>query len=199
MTSERKTWWHAAVMWGLPIVVYLAVAIPVAINLRDRLNPDAVPYVRLAKYMLEGRVRASVSGHWSPLLPMSMTPFIAGGMDPVYASRAALVSWGLLYLLAVQTFLGMFTKWDWRWHYAIVCTLAVAVIPRVTRIIAPDIALSACLFAYFAAVCSMRVFTQRKWQFFSGFIGGIGYLAKSYALPFLLLHVPFTYALRFFN
>jgi hypothetical protein len=172
------------------------IVIPVAYVNRDRLNPDTVPYVRRALYLADGNFAAFVSGYWSPMMIASMVPWIKAGMDPVYAARAALAVWGALYVLAIQGFLAVFTRWDWRWRTATGCAIAVMCVPAATRVIVPDIVLGTCLYFYFSAVCTKRYVSCRRWQFVTGLIGGVAYMAKSYALPFLAVHIPFVVFVR---
>ncbi len=185
--------------WAIPLLIYVAFVVPAAIHNRELLQPDAVAYIRRALYITRGEFAASVSGYWSPLLSWSIAPFIAVGVEPVYAARGALATWGAAFIIAVGLFLRVMTPLNWRWRGAMLSVLAVAATVHAMRQITPDLPLAVCLFCYFAAAVSPRLLVSKRWQLLTGALGGIAFLAKSYALPFLALHIPLTIALRWLD
>ena len=58
------------------------------------MSPDAIAYLRNARYVAEGRFAQSVSGVWSPLVSWCVAPFVALGIDPLHALYAVLALWG---------------------------------------------------------------------------------------------------------
>ena len=64
---------------------------------RNRLNPDAVHYLRLASYYVSGRPDLAVSGHWSPLISCLMAPLLGMGIDPLVTARIVSGLSGLLF------------------------------------------------------------------------------------------------------
>src|SRR3954471_11186652 len=71
----------------LPLLVYVAIAAPMAVVNRERINPDAVAYIRRGIYLARGDFYHSVSGYWSPLISWCIAPLVAGGMDGLHAAR----------------------------------------------------------------------------------------------------------------
>lgn len=66
---------------------------------RDRMNPDAVHYLRLASYYVDGRPDLAVSGHWSPLISLLMAPMLGLGVDPLVTARIITGFSGLIFWL----------------------------------------------------------------------------------------------------
>ncbi len=60
------------------------------------------------------------------------------------------------------------------------------------REITPDIPLAVCLLVYLAAVSGEKLLRSEWLALAAGAAGGVAYLAKAYALPFVLLHLPLT-------
>ena len=95
-------------LWILPILVYLGFSIPCAFWLRDSIHPDAVSYLQLSRYLAEGKVSASISGYWSPLLIWLIAPFQWLGMDGLHAGRLVMVGSGCLLLFSFHFFMRQF-------------------------------------------------------------------------------------------
>ena len=60
-TEERKTRSPRPVTLAA-LVVYVALVVPAAISNVERVNPDGVCYIRLARYVAEGRAWDSAKG-----------------------------------------------------------------------------------------------------------------------------------------
>jgi hypothetical protein len=57
---------------------------------RDRINPDAIAYIRTAQYYLNGQTDLMVSGYWGPLLSWLIVPWLLVFDDSLLAARAAM-------------------------------------------------------------------------------------------------------------
>lgn len=104
--------------------------------------------------------------------------------------------WGGLFTFAVHFFLKSITSLSAVWRLLTSCVVGLAIAPIAVRQITPDLILAACLFGYFALIVNHRLFESRLTQLAAGAIAGICFVAKAYALPFLLLHLPMTILLR---
>jgi hypothetical protein len=203
MRAMEADWKEAAprrkrnlIYYGLPLVLYAAIVIPLAIASRERINPDAVSYIRRALYISRGDFYHSLSGYWSPLISWCIAPLMKMGMDGLHAARLITCLWGAIWLIAFGTFLNRFTSIHRVWKLCALFVMAVFIAEIAARQLTPDIILAACLFCYFSLITNPDLFHRPKIQFAAGLIAGFSYLAKSYALPFTLLHLPLTIFLR---
>lgn len=180
----------------LPLTLYTGLVIPVVYFNRNVVITDAVSYIGIARLLSEGQFAESVSGYWSPLISWSITPLLLLDFDPLDAAHLALAIWGGVLVIAWHVFL----KNSWASHRlvhtAALCLIAVSSVGWATFQMTPDIILAGTLTFYFAAVSSVRLCERYRIAFLSGCLGGLSYLAKSYALPFFFVHFTATVLLR---
>lgn len=90
LTIRLPASYHAAARRDLEICLgaYLVLAAILGYLLRDTTTPDGVIYSRLATYLARGDFELGIVSSWSPLLPWSMAPLVAAGVDPLHADRA---------------------------------------------------------------------------------------------------------------
>jgi hypothetical protein len=179
---------------GLALLTACYVTIAVLGGLRncDRIYPDTICYLRQAQYLVEGRVLFSVSAYWSPIFSWCLAPLLWIGMDGLHAVRIVLAAWGAVLVVGAVLLtrrLPVGPK-----PLALACLLLVAVwVAAMSALLAtPDVIVSACLLLYFYCVTSPRLLTDRRVALVSGALGGLSYLAKSYAFPFFLIHFVFS-------
>ncbi|MGE5610126.1 MAG: hypothetical protein ACM359_12800 [Bacillota bacterium] len=180
----------------VPLIVYAAVVVPLAWQQRERMNPDAICYIQRAKYLAAGDFYSSISDNWSPLISWCITPLLAMGMDGLYAARAVLCFWGGALLLSLLLFLRRFTRLSEIWQMLVLVAMALVIAPICVRVITPDVILAACLFGYLSLIVHPRIGQSRGLALSAGVVGGIAYLAKAYALPFVLVHGPMSLLLQ---
>jgi hypothetical protein len=180
----------------LPLTVYLVLVSGAAVCLRDQINPDAVCYLRNARYLAEGRWADAVSAYWSPGLSWCLAPLLYFGLDGLYAARVVLAVWGGLFLIACFFLLRSFTEGTALVRSAALGLIALCTVYWAAYGIGPDLLLSACLLAYCSAVVRPDLLQQRGVPLLCGALGGAAYLAKAYGLPFFLAHFTFTVGLR---
>jgi hypothetical protein len=192
-------------------VGYLALAISLSIFQRGYINSDFVAYATLAHRLLLHPAQ-SLASHWSPLFSWSMAPLIAVGVPDPLAARAVLIAAGALYVFAnwrlVRTWLSGDTK-----ALSVIGTgvMVCAVIEAAewsSFLLDADLVAASLLFCYFAALSdflrpktgtaadfSSRPKIGTAADYFSpaigaGVFGALAFLAKSYMLPFVIVHFP---------
>ncbi|MGA2499370.1 MAG: hypothetical protein ABSH20_16645, partial [Tepidisphaeraceae bacterium] len=181
--------------WLVPLLVYVAVAIPLYLAYCDMVNPDGFCYARRAAYLARGQWWASISGYWSPLICWCMAPLLRCGMDGVHAARVVLGLGGAGLVLAFGWMLRAVLEWHWGLRLAAASLLAPAAAAMAMRQISPDTLLGAVLMGYLA-LAGRRDLLERRWiAVGAGLLGGLAYLAKAYAFPFVLVHLPLTIAM----
>lgn len=174
----------------VPFALYAGLVIPAFFLQWDQLHPDAVCYVRLARYLLAGDWHNATSGCWSPMLPWSTAGLMWLGMDGLHAVHLVLVIGGGLYVLALDGFLRSFTNLSSGWRCAVLSVMALASAGTAMPLATPDLLLASALLVYFALVTRRPVLERRTAALGVGMAGGVAYLAKAYAFPFFLVHFP---------
>ena len=76
--------------WLLGYALYAVVLGVAAARNVDRLNPDAIAYLRIAHYAATGQLDLMISGCWGPLLSWLIAPLLAVGVDSLVAARVVL-------------------------------------------------------------------------------------------------------------
>lgn len=179
---------------AVPLAVYAALEISAAHANADRINPDAVCYLRNALYWTEGRFTDAVSGYWSPLLSWCIAPLLASGMDALHAAYLVLGLWGAALVVASRVVLARIGGLP-AWLGLIALVLIAECTVTWSATVFPDVILAACLMAYAGAALSPGLFEGRRAALAAGALGGLAYLAKVYGFPFFLLHWPLGVAL----
>ncbi|MGQ0614982.1 MAG: hypothetical protein ACT4PV_14705 [Planctomycetaceae bacterium] len=68
----------------------------------ERLNPDAVAYLRLARYYAESNWDLAVTAYWGPLLSWAAAPLILAGQEPWVAGRVVMALAALVFTLGCR-------------------------------------------------------------------------------------------------
>ena len=179
-------------VFALPIVIYAAAAIPLAVKYRERLNVDAVCYIRRAMYWAGGDFYHALSGYWSPLISWTMVPLLKAGVDPLYSARIVMCACGAVAIIPLGLLLMRLGATGFIWTCAALSATALTFAAIAVREITPDLLLAACLLAYLAALTRQSPSASPRADFLAGMLGGLAYLAKAYAFPFVLVHLPLT-------
>lgn len=196
--AERpeKTRFAVATLF-IALILYAIITCLGAVARRDQINPDGIAYIRNAVYLSEGKWFDSVSGYWSPLLSWSLAPFMYAGFDGLYASRLVLGLWGTVLVIGVSVFIGRCTDLAFPWNLVVLILVGVAAAQWTTSVITPDVLLGALLVWYFVFTARPDVLSSRRTQILAGAVGGLAYLAKSYAFPFFVAHYSLSILLHF--
>lgn len=186
---------HALPWLALICVLYVCALIAILPQCRYQVNPDALPYLRLAEYWAEGNFKQAVNGYWSPLLPWALVPFVWLQVDLFWASKVVTGVAGLVLAMATYWFarrMGLMASTA----LAASATAAAMGLQYATTIITPDMLLAAMLALYLALAVDGEVLSRPRSAFVCGLVGGAAFLAKAYALPFVLAHYGVSALLR---
>ncbi len=182
----------------LPAVVaaiYAAIGLYFLPTHRYQINPDGVGYLSVADNYAAGHFRNAVSAYWSPLYSWLLLPLRIVRVEPLLATKILGLSIGVFTLAGVWRFL--------RWAGAsqiVRALLTLAIVPLVMdaamAVITPDLLMAGVVLWYLASVCSPRAGT--RWGAVRiGVWMGVAFLAKAYALPFVLGHAAIIRAIEF--
>jgi len=175
-----------ALSWRASLIAAYLVQIVLAVKsvwlFRERINPDAVSYIRIAQYYLSGQTDLMVSGVWGPLLSWLIVPWLLVFDDPLLAGHAAVAVSAVVFLfgcscvlraarlpgtaIMIGTWITAFLSVAW---YGVSLT--------------PDL-LMAGLFCYGTSLLSSdKWVANARTAFCAGSVLGAAYLAKAVALP----------------
>ena len=184
--------WTRIAGFAAPLIVYAAVVIPLGIRQRDLMNADAMVYIRRAQYLLHGQFYWFISEHWSLMLSWLIAPLLAMKVDGLYAARGVLALIGAVELMLVVALMRRLLNGHWIWSMLGGMALAPFLAMVAIRVITPDLLLGTWLMGYFLVVLDKDLPQKRGRQFAAGIVGGFAYLAKAFALPFVVVHLLAT-------
>ena len=151
------------------------------------LNPDSFAYMRIADLIASGQF--VIRGYWSPLLSWLMAPGIALGWLPEYSGSWVLFVSCIITLFATRRLaahlgVGKLTQ------PAVMLTTS-AVLIQILPTLQADILGTAAFCVYGVVVTHPCVRTHPLCMgILTGIAAAVMYFAKSYSLPFFLVHVP---------
>jgi hypothetical protein len=154
---------------------------------------DGISYLSIAQDYADGRFGDAVSGYWSPLMSWLLVPTIAVGVPGPLAFKltnlavAAGVLWGVRRLSrTLGAGPGSIEVVSW--------ALAFPLVAAAYAFATPDLLVVLPVLLYLEAVCRWG---DDGWRagLAAGAWAGLAYLAKLFALPFILVHLPLAAAL----
>ncbi|HEV7300212.1 MAG TPA: hypothetical protein VGN72_12655 [Tepidisphaeraceae bacterium] len=171
----------------LVAVAYLWFALHYIGAFRYQMNPDGVGYLSVAHQYATGRFADAVNAYWSPLYSWLLVPFLLVRVEPLLATKIL----GLL--IGGATIYGM-------WRIArnaavprnvnlLICAAAIPLVADAAyQVTTPDLLVACAILHYLAALTD----PSQPWRWTRalriGMWAGIAYLAKAYALPFVIAH-----------
>ena len=152
----------------------------------DRMNPDAVAYIQIAKYYAHARFGLAINAYWGPLLSWIMAPLIRAGMAPLMAARLAMALSGFIFLLGAREIFQVLRLRGWA---SILANLIAGLfaVAQSAEIITPDLLMSGIVCLGFARILAAEWTDGRGAAWRAGALLGLGYVAKSVALPLAIL------------
>ncbi|NNE10000.1 MAG: hypothetical protein HKN20_15675, partial [Gemmatimonadetes bacterium] len=162
-----------------------------------QINPDGIAYLRIAGYWAEGKPDLALSGYWGPLFSWLMIPFLPldDGPGNLAASRIAMVFSGLLFLVASRS---VFLRLDLApaARSAALFLTALFAAPASVETTSPDLLVSGLLLFLVASLFGSCWITSRAHAVRAGVIGGLAYLTKAAALPYVVALIAVIALLR---
>lgn len=166
---------------------FLVLGVWLAIRFQQRINPDGISYLAVARHVLAGRTTDAVNGYWGPLLSWLLVPALAAGAAPLVAARLVGLASGLLALwgamrLAATAGLGRGAT------VALLLALTPALAVGATVAVTPDLLFLGLWLHYLALVHRPGFGSRRADAPVAGLLGALGYLAKPYGFYAFALH-----------
>lgn len=182
---------------GIAIVGYLILAVLLAANNFDRLNPDAVSYLTIARRYAQGEW--VVRGFWSPLISWLLALPIAMGIDPQLSVNILAIFTGLIFSSLCLPLAERFSL-QRLYRLAIFIIIAIISLYYLFTLITPDLLGGIFVLLYFLAVTSKR-YLERPIVFgvAVGIVGALAYYGKHYNIAFITVHLVIHAGLLFFS
>lgn len=153
-----------------------------------QLNPDGISYVSIAKYYLNGNFDIAINGYWSPLYSFLLVPLLLLKIPELLATKILGVILAWLVVMGIRKLLLVLNV-----NKNVNFVVCLATIPLILfygfYLIVPDLLVVLILILYLKSLLEFFASPTVKLAKWIGIWGGLGYLAKSYFLPFFLLNL----------
>ncbi|HET6427693.1 MAG TPA: hypothetical protein VFJ30_04745 [Phycisphaerae bacterium] len=173
--------------------LYLALAGYVAWLTRDRINPDAISHIQAARNYAAGRFDLAVNGWFSPALSWLLVPAAWLGWNPVAMVRVMGVVLGLGFAGGAAVLTRRLV--GGRWTLPAFAAALLLIAPHVGDEITPDLLLTCALSWYLVVSIRLLRAPSVRLALPVGLLGGLCFLIKPYALPFVVAHLVVTHAI----
>ncbi len=148
----------------------------------ERLNPDAVAYLRLARYYAEGNWHLAITAYWGPLLSWAAAPLILAGLEPWVAGRVVMAASALVFTLGCHTLFGRL-RLDRRAAAVGTVLASSASVAWSVGAITPDLLFAGLLALAASALLPSGWAVQSRDRWRAGLWGAAASLAKPAGLP----------------
>ena len=185
----------------LVLIIYSVLAI-ISFNYHHyHLGADGISYIAIAENYLNGDYVNAINGYWSPLYSWLMTPVIYFGFELQYAgyvTRFVSLIVGFFTIIGLNGLSSTFNL-----NNTIKRALLFTSIPLILffaiRYDTPDL-LVVCILIYYFSIIFKKNYSH-SWVngALCGFLGGIGFLSKTYVFPFFIAHFFILNAIYYFK
>jgi hypothetical protein len=189
-TAEPDARGAACQRWQLPSALLLLV-LTWALTLPGTYHsmfPDGVSYAAVAGHLLDGRWDAAINAYWSPLWSWLYLPTLALGGDEFLAARVAGLLAAALVLFALDRWLQRSAPATPQAAVALLALVPLLVWAATTP--SPDLLLAGLLLLFLETASRPDAVDRPRVAVTAGALAGVAYLAKLFALPFVLAAVP---------
>ncbi|MGB3735135.1 MAG: hypothetical protein WA964_09295 [Ilumatobacter sp.] len=183
-------------MRAAPYVLYLAICLIILPSTSDGFpTADGVAYISIAENWAAGRFDLAVNGFWSPLLSFLLVPAELVGAPMFLSGQIIMIATGALTVLQMKRLmraLNYDTLSDDILLLGAVPLIAYAALSLLT----PDLLMATLLLGYLSTMIDQRSMKPARRGIIAGCWAGAAFLAKAYALPFVVAHLVITVLVR---
>ena len=186
---------------SIVLTVYSILALILITFFQYNVGGDGSSYISIAHYYATGNWNDAINGYWSPLYSWLIAPFLLSGYNPFQAviiSRVISLVTGFFTIIAVNRFIQIYELEIWVKRAVLVSLLPIILFFALSRA-TPDLLVTCILVFYFTIIFNPKYPDKFSRGGSSGFIGGLGYLAKSYIFPFFLVHFTVFNLIHYFQ
>lgn len=156
----------------------------------DLINKDVISMISVARLYATGNFTSAVNGYWGPLFSWLLVPFILKNPDPasvLYSAKVLSIVFGFFTLLGVR-FLSYRFEMDEKLRNFILFAMIFVLLHFALNYSPVDLLLACFLVYYLYFIFDPDYWGKWYNGALCGFICGMAYLTKSYALPFFMAH-----------
>jgi hypothetical protein len=150
----------------------------------------------IAQAYSRGQFQDAVNGYWAPLYCWLLAPLLAVGVGPLLAPKLLALLIGVFTLAGLRRLCRRI-----RLTPASTALVLIAALPSLVcwslTYVTPDFLLAGVLTWYLSAVVGWSPSSGAGEGLIAGALGGLAYLAKQYALPFVAAHLVLAGALHY--
>lgn len=177
------------------LLVYLGTGLLLLPAYQFQINPDGISYLNIAEMYSRGNLLEAINAYWGPLISWLTAPLLLLGIPGQIAIKLVLLGSGAAVLGGIWRLLGGFGISDSR-RWVTVGAAVPMTLYFALWVITPDLLMAAALLWYFTIPFDQnKVLTFQKALLWGG-LGAVAYFAKSFAFPFVLIHLPMTIGFR---
>jgi hypothetical protein len=168
------------------IGLYLMAGVLLIPSFRYQINPDALSYISIAQHYRDGFWADAVNAYWSPLYSWLLLPALFLGFEALLAARIVNFTLGLVALVGswrLAAVVGLSTPF----RRILVFALVPIILQWGFSVISPDLLTTALLLPFLALVLRPDFLNKPLLCVSAGLCGGLAYLSKAYALPFVVV------------
>jgi hypothetical protein len=179
----------------LATLFYIFAALVIVWLTRFKLVGDTISYIQAARHYSAGETDLAINSWWSPLLPWLIIPFLKLGVEPLLALKLVLAGSGLFFALGVRRLVIDCTGGEGHLIGLVMASMAALIMLYGPP--TPDLLFAGVVIWYFVYALQLLRGDSLSGAVKCGVLGGIAYLAKAYALPFVVSHLALTFILKF--
>ena len=168
------------------IATYLLAGLLLIPSFRYQINPDALSYISIAQHYRDGFWADAVNAYWSPLYSWLLLPPLFLGCEALLATKIVNFALGLVVLggsWRLADVMGLSTPF----RRILVFALVPITLQWGFSVISPDLLTTALLLPFLALVLRPDFLNKPLICVSAGLCGGLAYLSKAYALPFVVV------------
>jgi len=173
--------------WFIQCAVFTAAWFLLMPFYRWQIDADGISYISIAARYAAGDFSGAVNGYWGPLLSWLIVPFIKLGANPLIACKIIGLLTGIASLFLVRKLLTLLEVPAAYARTAVYVFMPVA-LSYFMVVISPDLLVAVLLGFYCCLSVKDDFLSGVRGPALSGALAALGYLAKSFAMPFFLAH-----------
>lgn len=176
------------IIFIISLILYIILAIVLLPQYQYEFETDGISYISIAQKYIEADFSNAINGYWGPLISWLLIPFIFIGIRPVLGFHILNILIGLVSLIGIHAISKKYKISNYLKN--VICFVSIPIILSFAmRIFSPDLLVVTILLFYFNIVFNNKYFNKNSNNIIVGFVGAIGYLAKSYLFPFFIVHL----------
>jgi hypothetical protein len=196
MISAQHSLPRKSVLFGYVLFVVLGVLIlPAYVH---TFNNDGISYISIAMKYAGGHTAEAINPYWSPLYSWLIAGLILLGIPGLYAAKIVSLVAGFGSLV-VFCDLCRYFRIDRPLSLILPSAVALLLLYFVTYVITPDLLLVFFLLMYLRWLFEPNIGTRPWHGVVIGIIANFAYLAKTVALPLIIIHSTVTLTYLFFS